>query len=233
MITLRNVMIVAALAVSAMGCSESGTDIRALPDGEEAEERSSTTTEAEERVITTTTRKPPTTTTTAAPETGTRTNPDPLGVTYEVSSDGMDGKEVWTAKIDTVNFDAWPAIQAENQFNSAPAEGWRFVMIQLTMGYETGEKSSHPGYVADITATGSANRIYDAYSAMPNGESGCGVFPGPLSHGDDLLPGGTATGNVCLPIPDAEIVDGSLRLLIEPTLSFDFDSDPIWITPFA
>lgn len=178
---------------------------------------------------TTTTRKP---TTTTAPPSGTAANPDPLGSSYELTSDGMSGKQTWRVTLDAVDIDGWPAIQAENQFNSPPADGWRFVIVEMTVGYVDGSGPESPGWQFDLTATGSANRVYNEYSDMPNGESGCGVTPNDLAFHDQLMPGGSATGNVCLPIPDAEIADGSLRLLLGPAFSWD-DDDTQWVTPFA
>jgi hypothetical protein len=217
---------VGALLLAACGESSKIVATDEIPAAEDTTTTAEQTTTTVER--TTTVPKPTTTTTAKPPKEGTKENPDPIGAAYEVTT----GDETWGFKIDSVNFDGWPSIQAENQFNEPPPDGWRFVMLQLTLSYVDGPGQSHPGWIADVEATGSANRIYNEYSDLPNGESGCGVIPGDISYHDELMPGGSATGNFCLPIPDAEIADGSLRLLLKSKWSFG-DDEAIWATPFA
>lgn len=222
-------IVVLLIGMVALAGDTGGDDDKAIAAADDVDDSTEEEEEAPKPDRTTTTKRPtttvPTTTTTTTPEEGSRDNPDPLGDVYEVTTDD----EEWEFKIESVNFDGWPAIQAENQFNEPPPPGWRWVLVAVSLNYIDGSAASHPSWVVDVSATGSASRIYTEYNDEVDG--GCGVIPNDLFGSDELLPGGSAAGNICLPIPDAEITDGSLRLLLEPP--FSFDEDPIWITPFT
>lgn len=225
---MKKFLTIALVGVTFLGAAcDDGADIEKVQGAATTESTDADTDTTGTTTERSTTTAAPTTTTTTTPPSGTKENPDRLGAPYELSTD----EETWHMKVDAVNFDGWPSIQAENQFNTAPPEGWRFMIVSTTMSYIEGSGASSPDWVASVTATGSANRIYEEYGQLPSGQTGCGVIPNDLANATELMPGGTVSGNVCIPVPDAEVVDGSVRLLVEPTFSFD-DDEPIWITPY-
>ncbi len=90
-----------------------------------------------------------------------RDNPVPVGVPF-LTSDGFE----WT--VVGVDFDAWPEVQAENQFNDPPAEGNRMIMVTLKVTNVSSEEE--PAHVSsyDWELLGSKSVLYD---------TSCGVIP--------------------------------------------------------
>lgn len=158
---------------------------------------------------TTTTEAATTTTTEPEPEEGTRENPfalsDPLKST--------DGIEI---VLKSVNWDGWGAIQAENQFNDPPPAGQRYVLVNATITNSTDEPIT-PWIAIEIGAIGSQQRVHERCSA---------VLPESLSDAPELYPGGTATGNVCVLVSEAEVSDGSLLLMVSTRFG-----EPVFVDP--
>jgi len=96
-----------------------------------------------------------------------------------------------------VNYDAWPLIKLENQFNDPPQEGKRMIMVTLAVTNVAGEES--------VTLSDANFRILGEYqtpySTFGN-STRCGVAP------DDLFgkvkPGETMKGNICIQVPARE-----------------------------
>jgi hypothetical protein len=101
---------------------------------------------------------------------------------------------------------AWPVVQAENMFNDPPAPGNRMVIVRVSV--TNAAAPDEPAWIsdADFYLVGSNNVLYETFGE----DSRCGVIPDNLA--DELFRGGTAQGNVCFQIPDAEI---DLRLIYE------------------
>lgn len=96
-----------------------------------------------------------------------------------------------------VNYDAWPLIKLENQFNVPPQEGKRMIMVTLVATNIAGEES--------VTLSQSNFRIVGEYqtpysSFAPN--TRCGVSPESLFA--KVKPGETAQGNICIQVPSNE-----------------------------
>lgn len=140
-----------------------------------------------------------------AAETGTRENPAAAGSTITLTD--------WTVVLGATNRDASAEVAAENQFNSPPAEGRSFVMVPITATY-TGTDTGTAWLSIAANFVGNAGNTYgdgmDDY---------CGVIPGDLTGSGDLYEGATATGNVCVQVPTAEIEGGTW--VVENRLSFD------------
>jgi hypothetical protein len=106
-----------------------------------------------------------------------------------------DGFEMTILSFDA---DAWPKVQATNQFNKPPATSKRMVMLRLH-----GRNASTPKEPAtwsdwNISLLGSYN------SPRSGGtETSCGVIPEDLSSAE-LYHGGQKEGNVCYHIPKDE-----------------------------
>lgn len=164
-------------------------------------ERSRTTTT---KATTTTTR--PTTTTVAARD-GTRERP--FALTTPLSTDVM------TVQVNSVNLNGNGPVAAANQFNDPPAPGNRFVLVNLTVTNE-GTEPLMPWIAVEVGAVGSQNQHHTDCSA---------VLPDDLDDAPELFTDGTASGNVCIEVPEAEINDGSLLL----TVSQRFGGDPVFL----
>jgi hypothetical protein len=89
--------------------------------------------------------------------------------------------------------DITDAVMAENQFNAAPPEGYRFIGVDVTYAY-TGNGSASP-FVVTAKAVGAANVQLS---------SDCGVVPGQIDLTSDLFSGGSVTGTICFVAPTAD-----------------------------
>jgi len=125
-----------------------------------------------------------------------------------------------------VTDNAWPWIQAHNQFNDPPLEGKRMVMVKIRVTHVK-ESPDEPLGVAesDFRMVGEREQIYTTFSD----ESSCGVVPDQLDG--VLLPGDWMSGNVCFQVPELE---GNLFLIYqpfiggEPVLYFDLAGAAPW-----
>jgi hypothetical protein len=164
---------------------------------------------------TTTTRPPrttttrPATTTTTAPEGGTRENPFPVG-TPLVTSDGVE------LVIAGVDLDAAAAIAAENMFNDEAPAGMRYVIVNIAV-VNSSDEPIRPSWEIRVNAIGSQNRVHESCRA---------VLPNDLMNAPQLYPGGSASGNECVVVPQEEIDDGSLLLMVAPRFG-----DPVFVRP--
>lgn len=122
----------------------------------------------------------------------TRTNPFPLGSAVKVPD--------WTVAISSVNFDAWPQVQAANMFNDPPAPGWVDIVVSLTMTY-TGSSTGNPYAGNELHYVGASNVGYP----QEGFDHYCGVSPAPeLLDFGDVFPGGTVSGNVCFQVQSTD-----------------------------
>ncbi|MBD8062299.1 hypothetical protein [Oceanitalea stevensii] len=116
-------------------------------------------------------------------EEGTRSNPYPVGTPV------TDGE--WEVTLGEPR-EGWSEIQAENQFNEAPAEGTEFYLVPVTATY-LGDETGLPWMDLSVQFVGSDARTYT---------DSCGVIPGDLMDVDELYEGGVAEGNVCVAVPE-------------------------------
>jgi len=95
----------------------------------------------------------------------------------------------WEVTVLGVDEDAWPEVQAENQFNDPPEEDYRMVMgtLRVTNVQTTDESTRISG--GDFEFVGSRNQVYNTPDRW------CGVTPNGLEA--ELFPQGTAEGTVC------------------------------------
>lgn len=134
-----------------------------------------------------------------------RSNPATLGTSVQTPND-------LEVSIAIVDLDAWPLVQAENQFNEPPLEGSRMVLVTVSVTYsgtgdETVSVSSN-----EFSLTGSRSVVYRSFDDGVY----CGSIPEQLDG--ELFSGGTIEGNVCFQYPEDET---DLILIVEPTFSFD------------
>lgn len=141
------------------------------------------------------------TTTTTLPIVGTRQRPIPLGAPAEPLS-----LPSWMITVVSVDQNAWPEVQAENQFNTPPPAGITYVMASVKLTYQ-GPGEDSPMSV-DLGAVGDSQVIY-----TPT-QNTCGVVPDNYQRGNRLLSGGSVTGNVCWAVTTSDV--SSLLLLARP-----------------
>ena len=119
-----------------------------------------------------------------AASTAARLAPAAIGVATAVGTD-------WQVTVTGAARDITSAVLAENQFNSPPPVGFRYVGVDMTISYN-GAASASPAQVS-ISAVGANNLQQDGY---------CGVVPNEFDLYTDLFAGGSAIGTMCFVVPD-------------------------------
>lgn len=130
-----------------------------------------------------------------------RDAPVPLGDSW----DTPDGLRV---RVLSVDFDAWPRVLAENEFNDPPGQGMRMVMVEVEVT-NLDRSSQTPRTVddSDYRIVGDRGIIYTTFDTPTR----CGVIPDELDW--EVFPDATVTGNICVVAPEDE---GDLRLIYKP-----------------
>jgi hypothetical protein len=137
-----------------------------------------------------------------------KTTSVPLGQTFGDSS--------WTLRVNSVNRDAWPAVQAADPSNDPPPAGYRDVMASLTLTYNGSDAGDPIEFLNDISVVGPVtNQRVDSFS------SNCGTLPG-VNDGDltELAPGESATFNECWQIAAGDVTGLVLRYDLWPNSVF-------------
>jgi energy-coupling factor transporter transmembrane protein EcfT len=131
---------------------------------------------------------------------GSRDDPLPLGTV-------IPGTE-YDVVVNSVTLHATDAVVAENMFNEPPADGFEYIVVNVTVTY-TGSDSGYASMasVDYVTSTGEVITSYDSFV----------VGPEPTLGLDELYNGGTSTGNVVLSIP----IDDAGLLRITPGILDD------------
>ncbi|WP_166787160.1 DUF4190 domain-containing protein [Cryobacterium sp. TMT2-23] len=140
---------------------------------------------------------------------GTRENPAPLGTTVVVKNAGV---PAWEVTLNASTLDANAAMAAENQFNDAPAAGSQWAMVPVTVKY-VGTETGNPAFdltFSFVSAAGTTHQVFDHIAMGPN----------ELSATNDLYPGATATGNVVIEVPSADVAIGTWT--VKPIFGEDF-----------
>jgi len=154
---------------------------------------------------------PTTTTTPVSTSTiGSRNSPIPIGQAYVVPDSDTLSKG-WTFQVNSVTPDATAQVLATNQFNSPPASGDQFFMVNFTMTYKGSNSSNVTDIVTSLGTVGAANTGYTSFG------NSCGVVPNELDQSQDVFTGGTITGNLCWDIASSDAA--SLILYFTPFLS--------------
>lgn len=204
-----------AVVALALGLAIDASDDEPAADAAETANADRPTSTRPERTTTTrprrTTTTKSTTTTVPTPERGTRDNPFDWG-TPLVTSEGI---EVTLVGID---LDPAAAIAAENMFNDPAPAGTRYILIRTDI-VNNSDEPINPGWAVRVNAIGSQNRVH---------ENCWEVIPNSLTNAPELYPGGSASGNVCVTVPEEEVSDDSLLLMVAPMFG-----DPVFVRPGA
>ncbi|RME74580.1 MAG: DUF4352 domain-containing protein [Chloroflexi bacterium] len=132
--------------------------------------------------------------------------------------------ETWDGlKIEIIDLkaDAWPLIQAHNQFNDPPLPGRRMMLVTLRITNVSGDPQTPIKLdESDFKVMGSLKTPYTTYGE----ETRCGVVPDAVDG--TLLPGQSMSGNICVQVP----VDETGFVLIYDRYSGDM---PAVTIPFS
>lgn len=129
---------------------------------------------------------------------GTRGNPAEIGTRVTVGE--------WEVEIVEVNTDAWEHIQAANQFNEPPSEGFTYVMWRTQAAY-VGDESGNPQVDLTWRIVGSEGNSFDTMT-----DDGCGPPPEPFYEQGETFPGGEISGNVCIAAEEAQLDGGTIAV---------------------
>lgn len=135
-----------------------------------------------------------------------RSNPAPVGTAAEIG----DG---WSFSVDGPATDITDAVLAENQFNEAPPEGYRFVGVPVTYTYN-GSEPTGQAFLVTTSAVGSANTAL---------RGSCGVVPGGIDTFAEIVPGGSLSGTFCVVVPADDLANGTWQVYAWATFDETYD----------
>ena len=118
-----------------------------------------------------------------AASTPARLAPNPMGAAVDIGGG-------WQLTVGGPAVDITDAVQAENQFNDPPPDGFRFVGVNVT--YVMVARAPRPGFAVTANAVGGGNIALS---------EGCGVIPGEFDLSSDVFAGGSVSGTVCFVAP--------------------------------
>lgn len=140
---------------------------------------------------------------TAQPAQSTPDAAEPPTKTTAANGLTRNGLKIELAKT---NYNAWPLIKAQNQFNNPPIDGMDMLMVTLRVTNVSGD-AIEPVMLwdSDFKLIGDRNRLMETF------EVSCGVLPDEL-HGSVPL-NGTLDGNICFQVsPD----EADFQLIYQP-----------------
>ena len=122
-----------------------------------------------------------------------------------------DGSSGLRVDILEVNRDAWPILQAENQFNDEPEIGMQMILITMRVSNLgiAGREQVRIGE-SQFSLTGSLREVYKPFQLKVS----CGVTPNEI--GGRIGTDESLTGNLCMQVPT---YDSHLTLIYDPPVS--------------
>ena len=144
----------------------------------------------------------------------TRSNPVSLGQYFRPPD------SPWELKVESVDWNAWPEIQAENRFNDPPDAGNKFVLIGISVRDRGNEADSFSSY--QVSAVGSRAVEYRTFT------DSCGVIPDDFEDITRIFSGGELQGNICYEVVSSDI---NSLVLFGDRGTFDisdFNVDTLW-----
>ncbi|WP_395652578.1 DUF4190 domain-containing protein [Brevundimonas sp.] len=132
---------------------------------------------------------------------GTRANPAPAGSTVIVSDNSG---EIYEIAFGAATLDANSIIAAENMFNQPADAGSQYILVPITFTY-VGEETGTPWIDLQFAFVSAAGTTHD-------GTSSIAVAPQPITDINELYPDASASGNLVLMVPTADIEKGLLTV---------------------
>jgi len=127
---------------------------------------------------------------------GTRDNPAAAGTTVEVSDNSG---PIWQITIGAANVNAGEVVAGENQFNPAADAGFQYVLVPVTYTY-VGAQTGTPWIDVQIEFVSAAGTTHEQEFA---------VIPTPITDIGELYPDASATGNLLVMAPSADVEKGT------------------------
>ena len=127
---------------------------------------------------------------------GTRQNPASPGSVIEISDNSG---PVWQIQIGAANLNAGDVIAAENQFNPAADAGTQYVLVPVTYTY-VGSTSGTPWIDIQMKFVSAAGTTHTQEFL---------VSPGSVTDVNEMYTGATATANIVVMAPTADIEKGT------------------------
>ncbi len=115
----------------------------------------------------------------------------------------------WKITLNTVNLNANDDVKKANEYNDPPEAGKKYMMINVTAEYlgDDAQGSSPLLQVEYISPDGQTAREYDALVLIDDD----------FESGKTLYSGASTTGNIVIPIPEADGGKGTIS--IQPAVS--------------
>ncbi|WP_309620743.1 DUF4190 domain-containing protein [Salinibacterium sp.] len=127
---------------------------------------------------------------------GSRENPAAAGSVIEITDNSG---PVWQVQIGAANLNAGDVIAAENQFNAAADAGSQYVLVPVTYTY-VGSTSGTPWIDIDIEFVSAGGTTHTQEFI---------VIPTSITDINEMYSGATATGNIVVMAPTADVDKGS------------------------
>lgn len=136
----------------------------------------------------------------ATPETGPGSFDEPLAVGETVILTDF-GADTWEVTVDAVELFADDAVQSANEFNDPPEPGTQYAVMTLTVTKIAGEPAD-PWFAIEVEFLSSADTTHTQFDALVVDPEPSFFELGELSEGD------TATGNISVLVPSADVENG-------------------------
>ncbi|RZT59159.1 hypothetical protein EV140_1761 [Microcella alkaliphila] len=111
------------------------------------------------------------------------------------------GTDTWEVTVDAVDLSADEAVLAVNEFNEPPEPGTQYAVMTLTVTKVAGEPAD-PWFAIEVEFLSSASTTHTQFDALVVDPDPSFFDLGELSEGD------TATGNVTVLVPSADVENG-------------------------
>jgi len=129
---------------------------------------------------------------------GTKSNPVPLGQYFRPPS------SPWELKVVSVDWDAWPEIQAANQFADPPDPGNRYVSVRISVGNRASTPREFHTLVRNKIGTVGASLVAQDSRDASNSCT-YNKMPDKFDNERDIFPGGELEGSVCFEVLSSDI----------------------------
>ncbi len=136
----------------------------------------------------------------ATPASGPGSFDEPLAIGETVTLTDL-GADTWEVTVDAVELFADEAVLSANEFNEPPEPGTQYAVMTLTVTKIAGEPAD-PWFAIEVEYLSSANTTHTQFDALVVDPEPSFFDLGELSEGD------TATGNVTILVPSADVENG-------------------------
>ena len=133
------------------------------------------------------------------PAHGTRADPLPIGAAGTAPGASSTPESSWTIVVNSIDRDAWAAVQAANMFNDPPPAGSVDFMVSLKVTLNGTQAGDTLDLTPFLDAVGSSGVSYGT-------SQDCGVLPSPsdLDY-STLSPGAAFRLNYCWQVPQSDV----------------------------